>query len=186
MTRQEQLNFCSVCTKKSFNPKSGIVCGLTNEVAAFEGSCADFVKDEQEAKHENLRTISRKKDANKSIRHGRTALFVIGGLYVLVGFYEGLLMEGHELLFGLIDWGAAAVFIGLGVWSYQKPFLAMILGLAFYVAIILLIGVIDPTTIIQGIIWKFLIIFYLGYGISNARAEEANEKQDSGDILDQI
>ncbi len=45
MTRKEQLEFCSVCTNRIFDPKQGIICGLTNQIATFQESCDDFNRD---------------------------------------------------------------------------------------------------------------------------------------------
>lgn len=42
MTREEHLKFCKICEKQKFDPKKGIVCSLTNEVATFESECPDF------------------------------------------------------------------------------------------------------------------------------------------------
>ena len=39
MEREEHLKFCSVCTNRSFNPKVGVTCGLTEQIADFEGNC---------------------------------------------------------------------------------------------------------------------------------------------------
>ena len=50
MTREERLKFCSVCTNRAFNPKQGMICGITNEVASFEGTCADYKEDAREVK----------------------------------------------------------------------------------------------------------------------------------------
>ena len=39
MEREEHLKFCSVCTNRSFNPKVWVTCGLTEQIADFEGNC---------------------------------------------------------------------------------------------------------------------------------------------------
>jgi len=186
MTREEHLEFCSVCTKRSFHPKSGVICSITNEVATFNGSCQDYQEDEKEVILEKQKISSQKSEVNKEINKGRMALFIIGGLYVLVGIYEGFFIAGHQLLFGIIDWFAAAVFIGLGVYSYYKASLALVIGLCFYILIMLCLAMIDPGTIIRGIIWKILIIYYLITAIKTARTEEAKTKVIPSDVLDQI
>ncbi len=45
MNRQEQLQFCKVCTNQKFDMQQGIICGLTNAVADFEGTCASYQED---------------------------------------------------------------------------------------------------------------------------------------------
>jgi antitoxin component YwqK of YwqJK toxin-antitoxin module len=45
MTRKEQLEFCNKCSNRKFDPKSGIICGLTNKPAEFEENCKYFIQD---------------------------------------------------------------------------------------------------------------------------------------------
>jgi hypothetical protein len=45
MTRQQQLEFCKVCTKRKFDRSKGVVCSLTDEHATFVGECESFDKD---------------------------------------------------------------------------------------------------------------------------------------------
>lgn len=48
MDRQYQLIFCQKCNHKKFDPKRGIVCGLTNDIAKFHDTCKDFSGNEKE------------------------------------------------------------------------------------------------------------------------------------------
>lgn len=186
MTREERLKSCSICTKRAFDPKQGIVCGLTGEPANFNNSCSDFNEDPKEIKVEKRKVQGLKSDTQRTINKGRYALFFIGGLYFVVGFFEAFIMDGFELVFGIIDWIVASVFIGLGIWSYSKASLAMIIGLAFYAGIMLLLFALEPSSLIKGIIWKVFIIYLLIHGIKTAREEEAIQKPQTDDILDQI
>ncbi|MFT5858093.1 MAG: hypothetical protein ACI865_000177 [Flavobacteriaceae bacterium] len=184
MTREDQLEFCSVCTNRSFNPKLGIVCGLTDERATFEGNCKDYIENDRAKVNQDRQVESRKDETTQSINKGRTALFVIGGVYTFLGFYEAFYILYHQLIFGIIDWALAAIFIGLAIWSYQKASLALIIGLIVYVGLIVLLAAVDPTTVFKGIIWKALVIYYLIYSIKTARTEEAKVKLKRADLLD--
>lgn len=186
MTREDYIKICSVCTNRAFNPKEGIICGLTNQKADFKGTCADYDEDQNEIKHKVLRENHEVKSNNRVVNKGRLALFIIGGLYVFVGYWEAFMILGADILFGIIDWVIAGVFIGLGFLSFKKASLSLIIGLGFYAAIMLLLAVIDPITILQGIIWKVIIIVWLVYGIGAARKEEANQTVISDDLLDQL
>lgn len=42
MDRKEQLVFCKQCRNQKFDPQRGIICGLTDAPADFEGTCPDF------------------------------------------------------------------------------------------------------------------------------------------------
>lgn len=185
-TREEHLKFCTVCTNRTFNTKYGVVCRLTHEVAAFENSCPDYIEDEKEVRIEGQKVATEISEKKTTINKGRSALFIVAGLYVIVGVVEGFFIEGHDILYGIIDWFAAAVFVGFGIWSFYRPYLALIAGLSFYGLLILLIFALDPTTIFSGIIWKVFIIYALVSGIKTAKTEEVKRKRVSDDILDQL
>jgi hypothetical protein len=186
LTRQDHLAFCSVCTNRSFNPKFGIVCGLTKEVANFDPTCADFKEDAAELRIAHEKVAEEKSIKKKTINKARIALFLIGGLYVIVGFLEAYVLPGHELLYGIIDWVVAGIFIGLGVWSYKAPVPSLITGLVVYVAIMLLLAAIDASTLFRGVIWKVAIIYYLIHGIKTAREEAKLVKKSNADLLDEF
>jgi len=48
MTREQHLEFCRICTNRSFNPKKGITCKLTDDIADFNPTCELFEKDSEE------------------------------------------------------------------------------------------------------------------------------------------
>ncbi|GEM_PF-858637 len=48
MTREEQLKLCSVCTHRQMDMHKGMLCGLTQNAANFEGECPNFEQDEKE------------------------------------------------------------------------------------------------------------------------------------------
>ena len=43
MTREERLKLCEMCAHCKRDIQRGMVCGLTNEYADFEGDCPQFV-----------------------------------------------------------------------------------------------------------------------------------------------
>ncbi len=45
MTREEQLNYCSICKHQQFRMNIGIVCRLTDCIADFEDACENYVED---------------------------------------------------------------------------------------------------------------------------------------------
>lgn len=49
-----QLKYCETCANKGFDPKQGIVCGLTNQKPAFVDTCDDYKLNEVIAKKERF------------------------------------------------------------------------------------------------------------------------------------
>jgi hypothetical protein len=184
MTREEQLKFCSVCVNRSFNPQFGIICRLTNEKADFAVRCENYVEDPKEIMIEERKKTAQKQEKKGNLNKARIALFIIGGLYVLVGFLEGFVIAGHDIIFGIVDWVVAGIFVGLGVWSYKEPSKALITGLIVYLAIMVLLAIVEPLSIFKGIIWKVLIIYYLVHGIKTAHEDEKKNKVKQANLLD--
>lgn len=46
LTRGQYIEICKRCTKNSFDPKKGIICGLTKDIANFEHKCPTYEADE--------------------------------------------------------------------------------------------------------------------------------------------
>lgn len=53
MTREEHLQFCTICVHRKPNLQKGLLCGLTGNLADFEGNCASF-KEEAGKKEREL------------------------------------------------------------------------------------------------------------------------------------
>lgn len=184
--RENQLHYCQICLNRSFDSKQGIICGITNKKATFQTTCPDFSPDEKETTLiEQTNKIAAKEDA-KEVNNARTTLFVITGLYILIGIYEAFIMSEHALIFGVIDWIVAGIFLGLALFSFKQPFTALLSGLIVYVTILLLLALTDPSTLFHGIIWKLAIIYYLIMGIKISRNMESR-KTDAfkSDLLDE-
>ncbi len=45
MTRDAQLAYCKICLNRKMDMSKGMVCSLTNELAAFEETCPEFKED---------------------------------------------------------------------------------------------------------------------------------------------
>lgn len=66
MTRENKLNYCKGCAKRTINLQVGLVCSLTNKVGEFENSCPKFVdKNQEEIKPAFSFNKQRKKVAQK-------------------------------------------------------------------------------------------------------------------------
>jgi len=176
MTHEERLKSCLICTNRDFNPRLGIVCRLTNAVAHFENHCPEFHVDPIAQKAEENNKAVALENEKSTVNQARLVLFALAMVYVVYGIFEGFMLQNSLLLAGIIDFSIAAVFFGLSLLSLKKPFLSLVIGLGFYGLIILLLGIIEPATLLQGIYVKFVVIVALIFGISTARKLEIKEK----------
>jgi hypothetical protein len=101
-----------------------------------------------------------------------------------MGVFEAFYILNHQLLYGIIDWGIASIFIGFGILSFFKPYAAFVSGLVYYILLIILFAALDPITIVNNLVIKILIIAFFIYTIKIARNERSIKQ--SNEILDQI
>jgi hypothetical protein len=75
-------------------------------------------------------------------------------------------------VFGL-NYLVAGIMLGLFFWARRSPFPAMLTGLCVYLVLVVINAIVDPTTLLQGVLWKVLIIGTLVGGMNAALGERA-------------
>jgi len=113
---------------------------------------------------------------DKHIKQARNSLYAIAILlFISVGVLYFTNKDYAEYIWIdlLIYGGFIAGFVALGIWTKHKPYTAIICGLVLFGLFILLNAVIDPTTIIKGIIFKVIVIVLLIKGLNDAKAAQA-------------
>ena len=116
---------------------------------------------------------------HEKIKKGGNSLFWVAGAFALGLIID--LAKDHEnsnvvasLIVGLIICG---LFVFLGGWSRKKPFAALISGACLYAVIVILNAIINPISLIQGIIFKIAIVVCLVNGIRAAMDAEKIKKE---------
>lgn len=105
-------------------------------------------------------------DAKKKIKSAKNTLYVLSGVMAVFGFIQYTV---HESIYALgIDFALSLVYLALAFWTDTKPLIAVLIGLLLYLTIIVINAIVDPTSLFQGIIWKVVIISFLGKGIYSA------------------
>ncbi len=105
-------------------------------------------------------------DAKDKIKSARNTLFILAGIVAIFGLlaystHQDILILGINFLLSLI-------YLTLAFWSEKKPMMALLIGLLLYITTIAITAIFEPTTLIKGVIWKILIVGYLGKGIYSA------------------
>lgn len=115
---------------------------------------------------------------DKHIRQARNAIFWVAGLLTvnvaMLFMREGEVYEYMWLDF-LIYGGFIGAFIFLGFFTKKKPYTAIIMALILYTLFILLNAVIEPMTLLKGILFKIITYVFLIKAINDAK--EAQEMQ---------
>ena len=119
------------------------------------------------------------KELSRKTKNAQTTLFVLAGLFFVVGIIYYYIGGQNDLAFAILITNLilAAVFLALGGWSKNKPVAAIISGLVLYILVQFISIVDDPSNIVKGIIVKILVIGYLVKGLQSAMAAERLKKE---------
>ncbi|MFD2915261.1 hypothetical protein [Psychroserpens luteus] len=113
-------------------------------------------------------------NAKESQNKVRLILYIIGGFQIFNGFlaiYRDFEMADYMfyIILGLL-------FVVFGFLSPRKPLVFISLALILLLAYYTFLYTIDPQLLFQGIIWKFVAIAFLGYGLVNSFEEHKLKK----------
>lgn len=116
---------------------------------------------------------------NKKIKSAGTTLYVLSGLFIVYGLIMFAVNSGNDSSSPLLITNGilSIIFLLLGFWSKSKPVAAIISGLSLYALIQILNVIVEPTSILKGIIIKIAIIAYLIKGLQSAFEAEKIRKQ---------
>jgi len=108
-------------------------------------------------------------DHQKHIRQARTTIFAVAGIQLFFGIVSGLQFGGNTgwMVFAVTAF-IAAIFLGLGFWTRKKPFTAILIALILYSVLLVTDLLMQPATIIKGILIKILVIIFLVRGLKKA------------------
>ncbi|MGI9542119.1 MAG: hypothetical protein ACR2MX_02605 [Cyclobacteriaceae bacterium] len=125
-----------------------------------------------EEKHRFISEIHLKKadltQAQQMIRNAAATLYVIACFTALYGLIVGLgIQDDARLMIGNLV--IAILYLVLGLWSQEKPFISILCGLILFVTFILLNAFLDPDTLYKGIIIKAIVTVFLIRGVISAR-----------------
>ena len=160
---------CPSCSKK-INPKA-IRCPYCKTVLVSKEKFSETVK---KRKQKSLEI--EKKDFIKS---GRNTLLIVGGLNIIPLFIY--LSQGDDLS-AIIQGTIAGIFLGLGLLATKAPYAALLSGVIVYLLVIALSALADPESIVKGIFFKIIVIYYLFKGM--LAANKFKKKYKNKDILD--
>jgi len=179
---------------EELNTTENVACPICNTTArqadAFCGKCGYPLKGEKQ-EQENFKQTQYQLEANLSmanhqIRKGGLTLYILSGITFLAGIILGFIAEpdfvermfdAPQVPLGIVLLILSAAYLGLGLWSRQRPFAALLIALILYCTLLLMDIVADPASIIKGIIWKVIIIVALVRGTTGGYKAEKIKKE---------
>ncbi|MBZ4188779.1 hypothetical protein [Niabella beijingensis] len=122
-----------------------------------------------------------------AIKKARNALFWVAGIIFVtemgVSYFQ---LGGFNLTVFIFAFVIAAIFVGLALWTRQKPYLALVTGLVLYLLYILLVAFVNGSAdgasgflkgLLGGFIIKIAIIAIIVKGIPNAKKLQQEKEQ---------
>lgn len=105
-------------------------------------------------------------EADDKVQKARIAIFGVAGILLLN--YSLLYFQNNETYVAIEGVFLVSVFVGLGIAAKWNVYAATLAALILYGLLIIGYALIDPVTIVGGILWKILIISGLVYGLKAA------------------
>ncbi|GAB5403224.1 MAG: hypothetical protein Aurels2KO_14550 [Aureliella sp.] len=109
------------------------------------------------------------KSINEEISQLRAQGFEVADVDIAAARLQNTLVFGAGVILGVI-------FAVLGVLVHKFPVPCTVAGLVLYVGSAIVFGILDPTTLLKGVIIKVFIVFGLAKSVQSAAAFEADAK----------
>lgn len=148
-------------------------CSNCNRVVSstevFCSNCSFPQHGTEEEKEKFERRVSAKKNllnvVEKEVKKGRNTLIILGVLNAIWGLYYGFVLE--DITTCVIQLILAILYLVLSTMVKKQPFGALLSGLILYLTLVLVLAVIEPLTLVSGVLWKVLIVVFLVKGIKS-------------------
>jgi hypothetical protein len=123
--------------------------------------------DEKRAFHLNIaRNKKLLESTEEEIRSAKNIVYWLSGLSMLTGI---ILFFSQDDLASLVVYALICIlYLGLAAWCSSNPFGAILTAFIVYLTLQLLYAIVDPVTIVGGIIWKIVFIGAFIKGIRSA------------------
>jgi len=109
----------------------------------------------------------------ESAAHSRIILFAIAALNLISSLV--VIYRFGNNGFNMVILLYSLILIGLGFYSYKEPFSALLVGFILMVFIYVLMGIINPITLLGGLLLKIIFVSSFIYGLVKIkRAENVN------------
>ncbi|NAS31020.1 hypothetical protein GTQ40_08575 [Flavobacteriaceae bacterium R38] len=113
--------------------------------------------------------------AGKLQRRSSYILYIIGGFQIVTGglSYRNYHLREEFILYAFIG----LIFMTFGYFSSKKPILFISLGLGLILLLYALDFILDPSSILSGILWKIVIVGTLSYALISSFEEQKIKKK---------
>ena len=149
---------CKNC--KTNLPENSTICGVCNfPVSGTEQEQSLFIAKQSIAKVEV-------QDSKQKIKNARWVLLFAGVFYVIIPFTPLLL--SNNTFVTILSILIGGFFIIFGLMSYKIPKVAFLIPLILILLYNLLILALNPVELMNGLLWRLILIIGVGYGYFSA------------------
>ena len=118
-------------------------------------------------------------EQRNKVKKAGIILKFIGGISAVYGIilYFTYVNEIEKIVALILSFILGGIYFSLGIWSKKKPLAAIVTGFIIYMLILILDALVDPKTILQGLILKIIVIGAFVTGIKGAIEAEKIRKE---------
>ncbi|HVI03136.1 MAG TPA: hypothetical protein VM869_30780 [Enhygromyxa sp.] len=103
---------------------------------------------------------------DKLAKHARAVLVLLAAVQLIGGailYVAGALVEPMAMVF---TFGLGVIFGALAIWARKDPLNAVLVGLGFWITIMAVEAIIEPSSLFNGLIVKAIVIVMFVNGVS--------------------
>ncbi|QQS50991.1 MAG: hypothetical protein IPM71_15665 [Bacteroidota bacterium] len=117
-------------------------------------------------------------DTKENIRNARIILFVIAAFNILLPIlkYSEVTNGGVQIGIGIF---IGFIFLFFGIIAKKKPFISILIPLILLIIFYALIAIIQPISLVQGVVWKVIFITGLVYSLITIKESDKIKKESS-------
>jgi hypothetical protein len=118
-------------------------------------------------------------EVNKKIEKATNSLYALAAFSVISGilFYAATPEENNPLPVLIANMVLSAIYLTLALFSKKQAVAAIVSGLSLFVVVQLLNMILEPASIVRGIIFKIAIFIYLIKGVQSAFEAQKIKRQ---------
>jgi len=157
---------CPSCANFAFD--SEVVCQHCNyPLKGTEQDQKDFLF-KQDMRSGDLHHLA------NELKKARNRLYFIAGIFVFSGFvmYATNTSSPDAVTTLILNLVIAIIFVALGGYCEKRPMLCILTGLVVFSVIVIANAIVEPTSLLKGIIFKVAAIVLLINGLKSAREVE--------------
>jgi hypothetical protein len=154
-------------------------CQAEVSTETYCSSCGFPVNGNEEEKTNFRGKISSNKywlaEAEKKIRESKIVIYVLAGITLIFGLIQGFSQDDTAGM--VVNIIICLLYLICAAWSAKNPFAAILTSFIIYLTVQIISAIVEPVTLVQGLLWKVIFIGAFVKGIRSASEAQKHMKE---------